>query len=122
MSANKNHPHSRRDFLLDSLGVASSALATTVLAAFGSSAAHAQGATQSLPHLSPEEPLAKSLGYVNNGSHVDRAKFPTYKPGDACDKCRFYQGKPGEAWGPCQIFAGKSVNAHGWCASFMVKT
>ena len=123
MSAHKNPCHSRRDILLDSLGITSSALAATALSALGSPAARAQGAgAQSLPHLSPEEPLAKSLGYVNDASQVDRAKFPTYKPGDTCAKCRFYQGKAGETWGPCQIFMGKSVNARGWCASFMVKT
>jgi hypothetical protein len=113
VSAKKNRRHSRRDFLLVSLGAASAGLATL----------HASPAlAQDLPHLSTDEPLAKALGYVNEASQVDRSKFPTYKPGEACDKCRFYQGKAGQAWGPCQIYAGKSVNAHGWCASFMVKT
>jgi hypothetical protein len=116
VSAKKNHRHSRRDFLLVSLGAASAGLAT-----LRAPAARAQAA-QNLPHLSTDEPLAKALGYVNEASQVDRTKFPTYKPGEACDKCRFYQGKAGQAWGPCQIYMGKSVNAHGWCASFMVKT
>jgi hypothetical protein len=117
----KNDPpaHSRRDFLCTALGAASATLGS-----LSSSAARAQAAAaaQNLPHLSPAEPLARALGYVDSASQVDRAKFPTYKPGDACDKCRFYQGKAGQTWGPCQIFMGKSVNAHGWCASFMMKT
>jgi hypothetical protein len=125
VSANKNRRQSRRDFLLDSLGIASSALAATAVSALGSRSAQAQAAaagTQNLPHLSPDDPLAKALGYVNEASQTDRAKYPTYKPGQTCEKCRFYQGKAGESWGPCQIYMGKSVDAHGWCASFMVKT
>ena len=118
MSAKKNRRPSRRDFLLVSLGAAFAGLV-----ALRTRAVHAQAApAQNLPHLSPDEPLAKALGYVNDASQVDRTKFPTYKPGDACDKCRFYQGKAGQAWGPCQIFMGKSVSERGWCASFMVKT
>jgi hypothetical protein len=108
--------HSRRDFLLVSLGVASASVATLPLHAARAAPA------QNLPHLSPGEPLAQSLGYVNDGSHANRARFPTYKPGERCDHCRFYKGTVGQAWGPCQIFVGKSVNAHGWCASFMMKT
>jgi High potential iron-sulfur protein len=108
----------RRNFLLAALGAAAAALA-----GLRSPSARAQGAAaQNLPHLSPDDPLAKALGYANTASQVDRAKFPTYKPGDGCTKCRFYQGTAGQAWGPCQIFAGKSVSAQGWCASYMVKT
>ncbi len=107
---------SRRDFLLASLGVASSGIAALPLRA-----AHAAPA-QNLPHLSPAEPLAQSLGYVNDASRANRTRFPTYKTGERCEKCRFYKGTSGQAWGPCQIFVGKSVNAHGWCVSFMMKT
>jgi hypothetical protein len=118
----KNRPSSsRRNFLFTALGAASAALGA--LAGLRSPTARAQAAAaQNLPHLSPDDPLAKALGYGNNAGQVDRAKFPTYKPGDMCDKCRFYQGTAGQAWGPCQIFMGKSVNSKGWCASFMVKT
>ncbi len=113
MSAKNNCPHSRRAFLRISLGVASAGLAALRAPALRA---------QNLPHVSPNEALAKALGYVTNAARVDRAKFPTYKPGDTCAKCRFYQGKPGETWGPCQLFMGKSVDEHGWCASYMLKT
>jgi hypothetical protein len=116
--SSKNAPPSRRDFLVTALGAASATLAS--LSALDERAQAA--AAQSLPHLSPADPLAKALGYVEQATQEDRARFPTYKPGEACDKCRFYQGTAGQAWGPCMIFMGKSVNAHGWCASFMVKT
>jgi hypothetical protein len=72
--------------------------------------------------VSETEPLAQSLGYKEDASKVDKAKFPTYKPGETCAKCRFYQGTTGQAYGPCQIFSGKLVNSNGWCASFNAKT
>ena len=110
---------SRRTFLFTTLGAAGLAIAS--LTGLRARVARAQAA-QGLPHLSPNEPLAKALGYANSAGQVDRTRYPTYKPGDTCSKCRFYQGTAGQAWGPCQIFAGKSVSAQGWCASFMVKT
>jgi hypothetical protein len=76
----------------------------------------------SLPHLSEDDPLAKSLGYKSDASAVDKAKFPTYKPGQGCAMCRFYQGTAGQEFGPCQVFAGKAVSAKGWCVSFSAKT
>ena len=85
---------------------------------------HAQPADQgtAAPKLSESDPLAQSLGYKEDASKVDKAKFPTFKPGDTCAKCRFYQGAAGKSYGPCQIFAGKVVNARGWCASYNAKT
>lgn len=91
------------------------------IAALPASRALAQNAG-SLPHLSEEDPLAKSLGYKANASAVDKAKFPTFKPGQDCSLCRFYQGTAGQAFGPCQVFAGKAVSAKGWCVSYSQKT
>jgi len=95
---------------------------SAALAGLESPRVHAQAPGGPLPHLSPSEPLAKALGYTDNAATVDRAKFPTYKPGDRCAECRFYKGVSGKTWGACQIFAGKDVNEHGWCASFSKKT
>jgi hypothetical protein len=120
----KNRPSlSRRNLLFTALGAVPAALGALVgLRAPAARAQAATAAAQNLPHLSPDDPLAKALGYANRATQVDRAKYPTYKPGDVCTKCRFYQGTAGQAWGPCQIFMGKSVAAAGWCASYMVKT
>ena len=92
------------------------------LAALPAASALAQNATGSLPHLSEDDPLAKSLGYRAVAAAVDKAKFPTYKPGQVCSLCRFYQGTAGQAFGPCQVFAGKAVSAKGWCVSYSQKT
>ncbi len=79
------------------------------------------GAGGALPHESGNDPLGKSLGYTDQATDVDKAKYPTYKPGQMCDKCRFFKGSAGQKYGPCQIFVGKDVSASGWCVSFSPK-
>jgi hypothetical protein len=114
---------SRRSFLTS---VAAAGAGILVGLPFGR--AHAQTSTApakpgaSLPHLSPGDPLAQSLGYQEDAGKVDKAKFATYKAGQKCDNCRFFQGAAGQQYGPCQIFVGKAVNANGWCASYSAKT
>jgi High potential iron-sulfur protein len=107
---------SRRRFLLS--------LATTgciSLAALPLQRGLAQNGS-SLPHLSEDDPLAKSLGYKGDAATVDKAKAPTFMPGQSCAKCRFFQGTATDAFGPCQVFAGKAVSTKGWCISFSAKT
>ena len=74
-----------------------------------------------LPHLDPNDPTAKSLGYTNDAKSVDAKTYPMFKAGSACSNCMQYQGKQGDAWGPCSIFAGKQVNANGWCQVYVKK-
>ena len=114
MSQSKNHPDTSRRAFLATAAVAASA------AVIGLRPRSAAAAGAKLPHLSESDPLAKSLGYRTNATAVDKAKYPSYKPGDRCGECRFFQGTPGQksGYGGCQIFAGYSVNTDGWCASF----
>ena len=72
-------------------------------------------AATALPPLSPADPTAKALGYVDDGSMVDATANPTHKPEQKCATCAQFQGKPGDARGGCNIFAGKSVSSGGWC-------
>ena len=72
-------------------------------------AAHAQAAK-----LSPEDPQAKALGYVEDASTVDAAQWPRKAEGQICDNCALYQAGDAE-WGGCGIFPGKQVAAAGWC-------
>lgn len=73
-----------------------------------------------LPHLSPDDPTAKALGYHEDASKVDAAKYPTHKPEMLCSNCNFYQSGSAD-FGPCQLFAGKAVSAKGWCAGYAKK-
>ena len=66
-----------------------------------------------LPPLSPTDPTAKALDYVEDAS---KSANPKHKAGDVCANCQFYSGG-GSGRGPCQLFPGKSVNAKGWCVS-----
>ena len=72
-------------------------------------------AATALPALSPADPTAKALGYVDDSSKVDAKANPTHKPEQKCSSCAQFQGKAGDARGGCNIFAGKSVSAEGWC-------
>ncbi len=75
----------------------------------------------SLPHLDENDPTAKALGYREDSSKVDAAKYPRHAAGQACQKCVQFRGNAGDAWGACNIFAGKQVNANGWCSVFAPK-
>ncbi|QDE39595.1 High potential iron-sulfur protein [Luteibacter pinisoli] len=109
MAENDTHNiEGRRRFLKAAAG---SVAAATVL---GTLPRRAQA--QDLPHLSPSDPTASALKYVEDGSKAQGKKTAS----DACFNCNFYQGKAGAAWGPCQLFPGKAVAAKGWCVSHAV--
>lgn len=104
MSHHDSNNEGRRRFLKVAAG---SLAAATVLGSLPRLAR-----AQDLPHLSPSDPTASALKYVE-----DASKGQGRKGSDACADCSFYQGKTGGAWGPCQLFPGKAVAAKGWCVS-----
>jgi hypothetical protein len=65
--------------------------------------------------LEETDPVAIALGYKEDTTKVDAAKYPMHKPEQRCDNCALYIGKAGEASGPCGAFGGKLVTAAGWC-------
>jgi hypothetical protein len=69
--------------------------------------------------LDPNDPQAKSLGYVTDATKVDAKANPNYKPGQLCSNCLQFTGKPTDASGPCNIFPGKQVAAKGWCKVYV---
>jgi hypothetical protein len=73
------------------------------------------------PRLEEKDAQARALGYRHDASKVDRKKFATYQPGQACGNCQQFQGKAGADWAPCTIFPGKEVNAKGWCSAWVKK-
>ncbi|AKJ67800.1 hypothetical protein PATSB16_16280 [Pandoraea thiooxydans] len=92
-----------------------------VAASLASSAALLSKESQAAEMLSESDPTAQTLGYKENATKVDKAKFPKYQAGEACDNCSLYQGKAGAANGPCPIYAGKLVAAKGWCNAYVKK-
>jgi len=79
--------------------------------------AHAQG----LPKLTTDDPTAMALGYTEDASTVDAAKWPIFKSGSDCANCLQIQGNDGDADRPCAIFPGKTVAAKGWCSVWVAK-
>ena len=71
--------------------------------------------------LDSNDPMAKALGYVTDGSKVNAAANPTFKASQKCSNCAQYTGKAGDAAGGCNIFPGHSVAAGGWCKSWAQK-
>jgi hypothetical protein len=74
-----------------------------------------------MPHLPESDPTAMALGYKEDATKVDKAKYATYKPGSMCENCKFWTGKAGDAYGPCGLFPGKATNAKGWCSGYNPK-
>lgn len=99
----------RRCFLKFAVGAAATAVLTSGLP---------RGAqADDLPHLSPADPTAQALGYVEDATKTADAR---HKPGDICANCQFYTGAA-TGFGPCQLFPGKAVAARGWCISHIAK-
>jgi hypothetical protein len=73
------------------------------------------GAGAELPPLDPNDPTAKSLGFVTDTTKVDSSLNPTHQPAQKCGTCAQFQGKLGDARGGCNIFSGHSVPQGGWC-------
>jgi hypothetical protein len=70
--------------------------------------------------VSPTEPQAKSLGFVEDASKVDPKANPNFKPGQNCANClQAPAAKPGMTEVPCNIFAGRPVAAKGWCKVYV---
>jgi len=94
---------------------------------FGARALAQDTATPAAPaapapiRLTEDDPVAMALGYKEDASKVDAAKYPQYKPEQHCEGCALYTGKVGEAEGPCTVFQNKLVHAKGWCATYAPK-
>jgi hypothetical protein len=100
---------SRRTFLITSIGVASSLALSRQ--AFAADAAR----------VAESDPTAQALGYKEDATKVDKAKFVKYAAGQDCGNCSFYQGKATDAYAGCPMFAGKQVASKGWCSAYNKK-
>lgn len=96
---------SRRSFVIFSVGMGSSLLL-------------ARRALAEPPKLSEADPAAVAVGYREDASKIDKAKYPNYSAGQDCSSCSLYSGKSPDAWGGCALFTGKQVAAHGWCSAY----
>ncbi|CAD6548569.1 high-potential iron-sulfur protein [Paraburkholderia metrosideri] len=88
-------------------------------ASLGSSLVLSNGAFADTANtLSESDPAAQAVGYKEDASKVDKAKFPSYVAGQTCASCSLFQGKATDAYGGCTLFGTKQVAARGWCSSY----
>lgn len=117
--------NSRRDFVKKSLTILAAVPAVVSL----QNSAHAQGTPTTA--VDAANPTAAALGYVEDNSKVDTAKYPKKAQADGakqqCSTCMLYskgglkaQGKEGE-YGMCALFPTGLVAAAGWCTSWAPK-
>lgn len=76
--------------------------------------------------VSPDEPLAQAMGYVEVAENVDTEKFPK-RAGDAganqfCHNCALYAGSEEDEYAPCSIFQNRLVAGGGWCNAWVAKS
>ncbi len=79
-------------------------------------------ASESLPHLAVDDPIAMALGYYPVAEDVDTKRFPK-RAGDAgakqfCDNCSLYKAV-NDTHGTCSAIPGKLVAGAGWCNAWI---
>ncbi len=74
-----------------------------------------------LPAVAEADATAAALGYKEDTTKVDAAKYPNHKPEQACANCNLAQAAQADGRLPCTIFPGKAVSAKGWCAAYVKK-
>jgi High potential iron-sulfur protein len=83
--------------------------------------AASQVAAQAAAAVSETDAQAVALGFKNDTTKVDKAKFPKHEAAQICGNCALFQGKPSDAIAPCALFSMKTVPAKGWCSSWVKK-
>ena len=99
----------RRDFLKTSGAVICSATWANV-------------AIGSPERLSPSDPTAIALKYVEDASSAIRSdKMSVSGSNQFCNNCALYAGLETAETAPCAIFQNKLVVGTGWCAAWILK-
>jgi hypothetical protein len=101
-----NSPRSRRN------------LVKTLLLAMPATAITRAALGADVDKVDVKDPLAVSVGYVENAAQADTKKFPSYVKGSNCENCLQLQGSAGASYRPCTVFKGKLVAVGGWCSAW----
>lgn len=88
----------------------------------GSGAVALASGAQAQQKVSPSDPQAAALGYVDDTTKADQKKFPKHTNDQKCAGCQFYTAAANSKEGPCAVFGGKLVAANGWCNSWVKKS
>ena len=85
------------------------------LVAAGAAASASRVYAQAGAHVDEADEPAIALGYKQDTTKVDAAKYPKHGAAQHCGNCSFWQGKPDDAWAGCAMFGRKHVANAGWC-------
>jgi len=85
------------------------------LVAAGALAGANRSIAQAGAHVAETDEQAVALGYRNDTTKVDAAKYPKHTASQRCSNCSFWQGKPDDAWAGCAMFGRKHVANAAWC-------
>jgi hypothetical protein len=107
-SDNRSIDLNRRHFF-KTVGLAAGGIAVLQLLPKNSAAAN------DLPHLEESESMGMMMGYKEDTTKVDPAKYPDHKNEQTCLNCKAWQGTQTDDYAGCRVFSGKSVAAKGWC-------
>ena len=111
----KNDKLTRRQ-LLGATVLGLPAIPVVVETAFAQAKPAAPAAGAALPILSPTEPAAKALGYIEDAKKVDAKANPNFKAGQHCGNCLQWADKNRKApTAKCNLVPGKLVKNPGWC-------
>jgi len=113
MSAAQRTSSNRRDFLISVSTVAGAAAFAGALTSVADAKAQ--------PHVTAQDPQARSLHYTEDASTLDASRNPTHTEGAKCANCLLYQGRSGDPFGPCELYPGQAVSANGWCMGYQKK-
>ncbi len=111
MTNHENHP--RREFLKLTGAIASLGILAIAMPA--------PARAEDLAHLSESDATATALGYKEDASKVDAAKYSTHKAGQQCVNCKLFSGTEKTPWAGCPLFPSRAVSGKGWCSAYSAK-
>ena len=71
--------------------------------------------------LKLDDPVAKSLGYVEDTTKADKTKYPQHKDDQVCSGCALAPVAREGDHIACTMFQNKLVTKKGWCAVYAKK-
>lgn len=85
--------------------------------ALGLAAARNASAQARVPE---SDPTAQALGYKEDASKVDTAKYKNFVKGSSCANCNFYKSVSASE-GTCMALGNRLVSVKGWCSAWVKK-
>lgn len=92
-----------------------------IMQVVASSTALAATQVKAQAKLTESDPQASALGYKEDTTKVDAAKYPKHTAEQHCGNCQLFAGKATDPAAGCAIFGGKLVANKGWCSAWVKK-